>query len=63
VADADLRWAAGIAAFAEILKKSPFADPTYLPEIDAVVAAQAARDGDRTEFAQLYGVARALLPR
>ena len=63
VADADLRWAAGIAAFAEILKKSPFADPTYLPEIDAVVAAQAARDGDLTEFAQLYGVARGLLPR
>src|SRR6185436_6465852 len=30
-ADPDLRWAAGIAAFAEILKKSPFADPTYLP--------------------------------
>jgi len=63
VADPDLRWAAGIAAFAEILKKSPFADPTFLPEIDAVVAAQAARDGDRTEFAQLYGVARTLLPR
>jgi len=63
VADADLRWAAGIAAFAEILKKSPFADPTYLPEIDAVVAAQAARDGDRTEFGQLYGIARTLLPR
>ncbi|HEY8923557.1 MAG TPA: von Willebrand factor type A domain-containing protein [Polyangia bacterium] len=63
VADPDLRWAAGIAAFAEILKKSPFADPTFLPEIDAVVAAQAARDGDRTEFAQLYGVARPLLAR
>jgi len=63
IADPDLRWAAGIAAFAEILKKSPFADPTYLPEIDAVVATQAGRDGDRTEFAQLYGVARTLLPR
>jgi len=62
VADPDLRWAAGVAAFAEMLKKSPFADPTFLPEIDAVVAAQAARDGDRTEFAQLYQVARTLLP-
>jgi len=60
--DADLRWAAGIAAFAEILKQSPFADPTYLPEIDAVVQAQATRDGDRTEFSQLYAHARQLLP-
>ena len=60
--DADLRWAAGVAAFAEILKQSPFADPTYLPEIDAVVAAQASRDGDRTEFSQLYARARQMLP-
>jgi Ca-activated chloride channel family protein len=60
-ADADLRWAAAIAAFAEILKHSPFADRGALPIIDAVVSEQAARDADRTEFAQLYGKARPLL--
>jgi len=57
-ADADLRWAASMAAFAEILKKSPFADVGFLPEIDAVVAAQGGRDGDRQEFASLYALAR-----
>jgi Ca-activated chloride channel family protein len=62
VGDPDLRWAAGVAAFAEILKKSPFADLSYIPEIDAVVAAQTARDGDRTEFADLYARAKPLLP-
>lgn len=62
-ADADLRWTAAVAAFAEILKRSPFADATFLPEIDATVAAQATRDGDRAEFNMLYTLARPRLPR
>ena len=60
-ADADLRWAASVAAFAEILKQSPFADRNALTVIDGVVSEQATRDADRTEFAQLYANARRLL--
>jgi len=60
-ADADLRWAAAIAAFAEILKHSPFADRNALPVIETVVGEQAARDTDRAEFAQLYARAKPLL--
>ena len=61
-ADADLRWAASVAAFAEILKQSPFADRAALPTIETVVGEQAARDADRTEFAQLFAKAKAMLP-
>jgi hypothetical protein len=60
-ADADLRWAAAIAAYAEILKHSPFADRNALPIIEAVVAEQAERDADRAEFAQLFAKAKPLL--
>ncbi len=60
-ADADLRWAASVAAFAEILKQSPFADRNALPIIQTVVSEQAARDADRAEFAQLFAKARTLL--
>jgi len=60
-ADADLRWAASVAAFAEILKHSPFADRNALPIIEAVVAEQAERDADRAEFAQLFAKAKAML--
>jgi Ca-activated chloride channel homolog len=60
-ADADLRWAAAVAAFAEILKRSPFADRNALPLIEAVVAEQAERDADRAEFAQLFAKAKPLL--
>lgn len=57
-ASADLQWAAAVAAFAEILKKSPFADRNFLPEIERVAKAQSARDPDRTEFAELLGKIR-----
>ena len=60
-ADADLRWAASVAAFAEILKHSPFADRNALPVIEAVAAEQAGRDADRAEFAQLFAKAKPLL--
>ena len=52
-ADADLQWAAAVAALAEILKTSPYADKTLLPSIRSIAAAQAARDADRAEFATL----------
>lgn len=57
-AGADLQWAAAIAAFAEILKKSPFADRNFLPQIEQIVNAQARRDADRMEFAGLFAQIR-----
>jgi Ca-activated chloride channel family protein len=57
-ADADLAWSAAVASFAEILKASPYADRGRLDAISAVVSAQAGRDDDRTEFAQLFATAR-----
>jgi Ca-activated chloride channel family protein len=54
-ADADLQWASAVASFAEILKMSPYASPQRLPAIAAIVAAQAGRDEDHKEFAQLFG--------
>jgi Ca-activated chloride channel family protein len=57
-ASADLQWAAAIAAFAEILKQSPFADKSFLPQIGQIVEAQVTRDRDRLEFAQLFAKAR-----
>jgi len=54
-ADADMQWATAVAALAEILKGSPYADRTFLPSIQAVAAAQAGLDVDRAEFAKLLG--------
>jgi len=50
-----------VAAFAEILKQSPFADRAALPTIEAIVNQQATRDADRAEFATLFGKAKRLL--
>ena len=50
-----------MAALAEILKGSPFADRRTLPLIETVVVEQAARDQDRTEFAALFAHAKSLL--
>jgi Ca-activated chloride channel family protein len=52
-ADADLQWAAAVAALAEILKASPYADKTLVPQIRAIASAQAVRDADRAELAAL----------
>jgi Ca-activated chloride channel family protein len=60
-ADADLRWAAAMAAFSEILKHSPFADRATLPVIESIAAEQAGRDADRAEFAQLFAKAKPLI--
>ena len=52
-ADSDLQWAAAVAALAEILKTSPYADKSLVPTIRSIAAAQASRDADRAEFATL----------
>jgi Ca-activated chloride channel family protein len=62
-ADADLRWAAAVAALAEILKGSPYADRAALPTIEAIVTQQAGRDADRAELAALFAKAKPLLGR
>jgi len=60
-ADADMRYAVAIAAFAEILKESPYADPGALSLIENIAMTQAARDADRAEFAEIFTRARELL--
>jgi Ca-activated chloride channel family protein len=53
--DPDLRFAAAVAALAEILKHSPYADRSFLPQIEAILNAEAAHDADRAELASLFG--------
>jgi hypothetical protein len=57
-ADLDLRWAFSVAAFAEILKHSPYAKPETLDALRAELEAQAARDEDRAAFYRLFLAAR-----
>jgi Ca-activated chloride channel family protein len=52
-ADADMQWATALAALAEILKTSPYADKSFVPTIRAIAASQASLDADRAEFATL----------
>ncbi len=52
-ADADMQWATAVAALAEILKTSPYADKTLVPTIRSIAAAQSGRDADRAELATL----------
>ncbi len=63
VADAspDLRWAVSIAAFAEILKDSPFADEANLPLIETLTTPLAGADPDRAEFLSILAQTRELL--
>jgi Ca-activated chloride channel family protein len=58
---ADFQWAVAIAAFAEILKQSPYARPEALPAIAKIVSAAAGTDGDRLEFVELFKTAQTLL--
>jgi len=51
--DQDLQWASAVAAFAEIVKGSPYADVGLLPQIARIATTQAFRDDDRDEFATL----------
>lgn len=60
--DADFRWAAAVATFAEILKQSPFASRAQLPAIAEIVAADPGNaSGDKSEFVTLFSRARELL--
>jgi Ca-activated chloride channel family protein len=53
--DADFRWALSVAAFAEIVKKSPYAVPTKIDEISELVHEAVHRsDDDRAEFVTLF---------
>jgi Ca-activated chloride channel family protein len=61
LADRDMRWAAAVAAFAELLKGSAFAEPDTLDAISATVKEQSGRDEDRATFSELFSKARALL--
>jgi Ca-activated chloride channel family protein len=56
-ADQDLRWAAAIAAYAEVLKQSPYAMPSAREQLRTVFAAQAERDFARGEFLKLFDAA------
>ncbi len=60
-ADQDLAWASAVAAFAELLRKSPYASMSELGAIAGIVTAQSTRDSDRAEFAQLFTTARGML--
>jgi Ca-activated chloride channel family protein len=59
--DPDFQFAAAIAGFAEILRKSPYAVSGQIDAIAAVFAAQASRDADRAELNTLFMTSRTLL--
>ncbi|MEM1416114.1 MAG: von Willebrand factor type A domain-containing protein [Myxococcota bacterium] len=61
--DPDTRFASAVAALAEILKGSPFADEGDLDAIEETFGAQASRDERRAELAELFRTARGLLGR
>jgi Ca-activated chloride channel family protein len=60
-ANKDLQWAAAVAAFAEILKESPYANRDVLKTIQGIVTTENWLDGDRQEFKQLFEAAQNLL--
>jgi Ca-activated chloride channel homolog len=60
-ADADLRFASAVAAFAEILKKSPYATLEGLDLLELIFREAAARDDSRAELLELFDAARSLL--
>ena len=61
MATSDFQWAAAIAAFAEILRGSPYADMANLEAIQALVAQNMGNDADREEFQALMKAAIELL--
>ena len=60
-ADADFRWAAAVAAFAEILKNSPYASKDNLGTIETLINGAAGDDPERGELKYLFGEAVKLL--
>lgn len=59
--DADFLWASAMAAFAELVKRNEYGDPTHLERIAEIVEAQASRDEDRGRFAVLLAAVRGRL--
>ena len=59
-AASSLQWAAAVAAYAEILKESPYASNSALEAISQVLEAQADLDEDRKEFLALFQAANSL---
>ncbi|AUX20222.1 hypothetical protein SOCEGT47_006870 [Sorangium cellulosum] len=59
-APADLRFAAAVAGFSEILRRSPHARALRLSDVEAIARAAASRRGDQREFIDLVRRARAL---
>lgn len=57
----DYQWAVALAAFAEILKHSPYGDVANLDTIEALTTPWAGTDPDRVEFLGLLSVAKGLL--
>lgn len=60
-ADADFRWSATIAAFAEILKASPFAKSEAISSMEEVFMTDDGSTLDREEFISLFVDAKTLL--
>lgn len=63
-ADADFRWAVGVAAVAELLKASPYAPADHLDTIAELIQSdEYASDPDKQEFVQLFANVKGQLPR
>jgi Ca-activated chloride channel family protein len=60
-ADLDLQWASAVAAFSEVLKRSPYASSVDLDALATVFEAQSELDAERAEFYQLFQAARGLM--
>ena len=60
-ASGDFQWAVSVAAFAELLKESPYASYPVLPRIQTMLEAQVGDDAERAEFLELFGTASGLI--
>ena len=54
-------WASAIASYAEIIKQSPYSDPSTLAAIESIVESQKMLDTERAEFADLLSRSNMLL--
>lgn len=59
--DDDFRWAVAMAAFAEILKQSPYANLDALSAIEEIITDKDWLDPDRAEFVDLFSLAKTLV--
>jgi Ca-activated chloride channel family protein len=54
--DRDFLWASAMAALAEMLKQNAYGDPAHLDLVREIAEAQASRDADRAQLAELLAV-------